>query len=61
VGFYETTIIDEIILTQWFGGKGCDGVLFGASFNPIPIPTLALVLTAVNFILFIWFSESMTY
>ena len=37
---------------MWFNNKRDEGVIFQDYFNPISVPSIALILTAVSFILF---------
>ncbi|KIJ35141.1 hypothetical protein M422DRAFT_262699 [Sphaerobolus stellatus SS14] len=56
IGLYKSDLIDDIIIEQWFHGRKSVGIAFGASFNPISLPTLALVLTAIEYVLNRWSS-----
>ena len=45
---YETKLISEGIHAAWFSEKKVLGVEFSEYFKPIPIVTIALVLTVVS-------------
>ena len=45
---FRHPIISKAINTQWFSNRHSEGVTFHMYFNPIAIPTLALVITAVR-------------
>jgi hypothetical protein len=47
-GLYQNVIIQKAINTAWFAHRNDEGVVFSDSFHPIPLPTIALVLTAVS-------------
>ncbi|KAF8511430.1 hypothetical protein JB92DRAFT_375098 [Gautieria morchelliformis] len=41
-GIYQHQILEDIVLKQWFPKKKkADGIIYGASFNPIPESTIA--------------------
>ncbi|KAF8511768.1 hypothetical protein JB92DRAFT_2831049 [Gautieria morchelliformis] len=47
----------SIVLEQWFPKKKkADGIIYGASFNPIPESTIALVFTVVYYAVHQWTS-----
>ena len=46
-GMYQHPIIQKAINIMWFQNKRDEGVQFTNMFKPIPIPTIALALTAV--------------
>ncbi|KDQ58870.1 hypothetical protein JAAARDRAFT_46540 [Jaapia argillacea MUCL 33604] len=58
VGLYEHPIFAELIAQQWFKKRKrstqADGLVYPQTFNPIPIPMLALVTTAVECALRDW-------
>ncbi|KAF8484193.1 hypothetical protein JB92DRAFT_1610400 [Gautieria morchelliformis] len=57
MGMYEHPILQDVINAQWFSKKKkSDGIVFGASFNPIPDPVIALVFTAVEYAIKQWAS-----
>jgi Domain of unknown function (DUF6532) len=45
---YRHPIIQKAINTIWFQNKDSDGIVFHELFTPIPIQTMALVLTVVR-------------
>ena len=47
-GMYQHPIIQKSINVMWFQNKWDEGVRFTGMFKPIPIPAIALVLTAVS-------------
>ncbi|EPQ53845.1 hypothetical protein GLOTRDRAFT_131175 [Gloeophyllum trabeum ATCC 11539] len=55
-GFYSHPIFVEIIAKQWFDPtkKTSDGIKYVDAFNPIPLPVLALVATAIECALKDW-------
>ncbi|KAF8531903.1 hypothetical protein JB92DRAFT_2847402, partial [Gautieria morchelliformis] len=56
-GIYQHQILEDIVLEQWFPKKKkADGIIYGASFNPIPESTIALVFTAVYYAVHQWTS-----
>ena len=46
-GLFETLCIAHILGVQWFADPYDEGVSFHIYFNPIPLPTIMLVLIAV--------------
>ena len=49
MGMYEHPILQEVINAQWFGRRRwLDGTVYGATFNPMPVPVMALVFMAVR-------------
>ena len=48
LGFCSNKIISEAIQAAWFSNKKAMGVEYSIYFNPIPLFTLALTLTAVS-------------
>ncbi|KAF8511992.1 hypothetical protein JB92DRAFT_2931095 [Gautieria morchelliformis] len=55
-GIYAHPILQEIINEQWFDSKNADGIKYSASFHPIPDASIALVFTAVEFVICRWAS-----
>ncbi|KAF8803408.1 hypothetical protein BYT27DRAFT_7260150 [Phlegmacium glaucopus] len=53
-GFGQNKIISEIIYLAWFEDKTSQGPLLPHYFNPIPIKTLAFILTVIDFCLREW-------
>ncbi|KAF8800509.1 hypothetical protein BYT27DRAFT_7227440 [Phlegmacium glaucopus] len=51
---YKNKIISEIIYLAWFEDKTSQGPLLPHYFNPIPIETLAFILTVIDFCLQEW-------
>lgn len=47
-GIYKHPVLQKAVNVMWFLNKHNEGVVFGDDFSPIPIPALALVLTAVS-------------
>ncbi|KAF8488237.1 hypothetical protein JB92DRAFT_3017747 [Gautieria morchelliformis] len=47
-GLFETPCLIHILQTQWFSDPHDEGVAFHLYFNPIPLPTMALVFTAIE-------------
>lgn len=47
-GLLQNPLIQRVVNMMWFQNKNDEGVVFSDYFNPIPIPALALVLTAVR-------------
>ncbi|KAH9481129.1 hypothetical protein JR316_0005649 [Psilocybe cubensis] len=59
-GHTRGKIITETIEAIWFDGLTGPGVIYAAHFNPIPLETLALVLTVIDFCLDEWSSGTFT-
>ncbi|KAG8727030.1 hypothetical protein FRC10_006495, partial [Ceratobasidium sp. 414] len=53
-GHYEGLVITRAIAAALFSGESSVGVMFHEFFDPIPIPTLAYVLTNIEFCLSEW-------
>jgi len=53
-GLYETKLISEGLQATWFKDKKSFGVEFLKYFDPIALVTIALILTAVDFVLGEW-------
>ncbi|KAG6809062.1 hypothetical protein H0H92_001752 [Tricholoma furcatifolium] len=47
-GLYQTPLIQKIVNVMWFQNKHDEGVKFIKTFNPFPIPALALVLSVID-------------
>ncbi|KAI0286189.1 hypothetical protein BC826DRAFT_874380, partial [Russula brevipes] len=47
-GLYQNIIIQKAINAVWFARRNDEGVVFSKFFHPISLPTIALVLTAVE-------------
>jgi hypothetical protein len=50
---YQNDILQKAINAIWFANQKDEGVVFNKFFEPIPLPTIALVLTAVSTFLFL--------
>ena len=46
-GFCQGKIISEVLHAVWFNGKHSQGIIFENLFNPIPLETIAIILTLV--------------
>lgn len=53
-GLYETPLIQQAVNIMWFSDPTADGIKFSTYFNPIPIRTITLIFTAVDFIVGRW-------
>ncbi|KIJ50667.1 hypothetical protein M422DRAFT_245303 [Sphaerobolus stellatus SS14] len=54
-GMYEHPIVADVIAHQFFHKRArSEGIEYSASFNPIPEPLIALVFTAVHFVIDQW-------
>ncbi|EDR01959.1 uncharacterized protein LACBIDRAFT_332809 [Laccaria bicolor S238N-H82] len=53
-GFSQNKIISEILYLAWFEDKTSQGPLLQHYFNPIPLETLALIFTVIDFCLREW-------
>ena len=47
-GFVEGKIVSECLKSIWFDDKDSQGVFFKDLFNPVPVETLAAILTVVR-------------
>ncbi|KIM62578.1 hypothetical protein SCLCIDRAFT_1175667, partial [Scleroderma citrinum Foug A] len=47
-GFLKAPIIQKIVNTMWFANKNDEGIKYQTWFKPFPLPTLALILTAIE-------------
>jgi Domain of unknown function (DUF6532) len=47
-GIYNHPIIQKAVNKMWFKNKRDEGVLFSEYFNPLAVPSIALILTAVS-------------
>ncbi|KAG6810013.1 hypothetical protein H0H92_013699 [Tricholoma furcatifolium] len=47
-GLYQHEIIQKAVNKMWFQKKRDEGVMFSGLFNPLPIPAIALMLTAIE-------------
>ena len=48
-GIYNHPIIQKAVNKIWFNNKRDEGVIYQNYFNPISVPSIALILTAVSF------------
>ncbi|KAJ3477590.1 hypothetical protein NLI96_g10349 [Meripilus lineatus] len=55
-GLFRHPIFFTVAMGVWFNSSRKDAIKFSQSFNPIPLPTLALIATAVKFALECWLS-----
>ena len=51
-GMYQHPIIQKAVNVMWFQNKRDEGIRYKDMFKPIPIPAIALVLTAVSVVCF---------
>lgn len=60
-GIYNHPIIQKAVNRMWFKNKRDEGILNSDYFNPISVPSIALILTAVSiplpFCLFLFFKR----
>ncbi|KAG2738353.1 hypothetical protein P692DRAFT_20758820, partial [Suillus brevipes Sb2] len=47
-GIYKTELLQQGINSMWFLNRSDEGVIYHKYFDPIPIKTIALVLTAIE-------------
>ena len=47
-GIYSHPIIQKVVNKMWFKNKRDEGIMFPNFFNPISVPSIALILTAVR-------------
>ena len=52
-GLYRNIIIQKALNAVWFAHRRDEGVLFSQMFDPVPLPTIALILTAVRLVSFL--------
>lgn len=48
-GLYHSKAIQKTVNAMFFANRSDEGIIFQQMFDPFPVPTLALVLTAVCF------------
>ena len=48
-GMYQHPIIQKAVNVMWFQNKQDEGIRYTDTFKPIPVPAIALVLTAVSY------------
>jgi len=51
-GIYNNPIIQKAVNKMWFNNKRDEGIVYQDYFNPISIPSIALILTAVSILFF---------
>ena len=51
---YQHPIIQKAVNVMWFQNKRDEGIRYTDMFKPIPVPAIALVLTAVSGVLNLW-------
>jgi len=47
-GLFENPVLQRTINNQWFGDAHAEGVVFHLYYNPMPLPTMALVFTCLH-------------
>lgn len=47
-GPYQHEVIQKVINIMWFNKRADEGILYSEFFDPMPVPAIALVLTAVS-------------
>ncbi|KAG2037138.1 hypothetical protein BDR03DRAFT_833352, partial [Suillus americanus] len=47
-GIYKTDLIQSAINHMWFANQSNEGIVYAKYFDPLPVQTMALVLTAVS-------------
>ncbi|KAG2352339.1 hypothetical protein BDR07DRAFT_1314092, partial [Suillus spraguei] len=47
-GIYKTGLIQSTVNDMWFANRNDEGVIHSKYFDPFPVETLALVLTAID-------------
>ena len=50
-GIYNHPIIQKAVNKMWFNNRRDEGITYPDYFSPISIPSIALILTAVSFLL----------
>ena len=53
-GLYNHPIIQKAVNAMWFQNKRDEGIVYPDLFKPIPVPSIALILTAVSYPFFIF-------
>ena len=48
-GIYSHPIIQKAVNKMWFKNKRDEGIMYPDYFNPISVPSIALILTAVSY------------
>ncbi|KAG1892034.1 hypothetical protein F4604DRAFT_1564880, partial [Suillus subluteus] len=47
-GIYKTELIQSAINDMWFANRSDEGIVYAKYFDPLPIQTIALILTALE-------------
>jgi hypothetical protein len=47
-GIYKTELIQSAINDMWFANRSDEGIVYAKYFDPLPVQTIALILTAVS-------------
>lgn len=47
-GIYQNPAIFQVLKQMWFKNDASEGTVEEAKFNPIPLPTIALIVCAVR-------------
>ncbi|KAG1811780.1 uncharacterized protein BJ212DRAFT_1301810 [Suillus subaureus] len=47
-GIYKTNLIQSVINHMWFANRSNEGIVYAKYFDPLPVQTMALVLTAIE-------------
>lgn len=47
-GIYSHPIIQKAVNKMWFKNKRDEGIIYSDYFNPVSVPSIALILTAVS-------------
>ncbi|KAG2150337.1 uncharacterized protein EDB93DRAFT_1050027, partial [Suillus bovinus] len=47
-GIYKTDLIQSAINHMWFANRSDEGIVYAKYFNPLPVQTMVLILTAVS-------------
>lgn len=47
-GIYKTGLIQEAMNHMWFANRCDEGIVHAKYFDPLPVQTIALILTAVS-------------
>ncbi|KAG0698832.1 hypothetical protein DFH29DRAFT_809820, partial [Suillus ampliporus] len=47
-GIYKTRLIQSVINDMWFANRSDEGIVYAKYFDPLPVQTIALILTAIE-------------
>ncbi|KAG1796077.1 uncharacterized protein HD556DRAFT_1216239, partial [Suillus plorans] len=47
-GIYKTGLIQEAMNDMWFANRSDEGIVYAKYFDPLPVQTIALILTAIE-------------